>query len=129
VGGAAARQSDYSGGMKRDAEKPSIAHHLRDGAGHLDPKVAADLQALVNDEAPADDHAFLHASRSKEPVAEQLGESFVAQVTSGGEEAVDEPVEEETGGPFVETTGQDEFASGTDRSNPKDATREPFPTT
>jgi len=115
--------------MNRDAEKPPAAHHLRDGAGHLDPRVAADLEGFVKDEAPADDHAFLHASRSKEALAEQLGESFVAQITSGGEEPVDEPVEEETGGPFVETTAKEEFATGTDRSNPKGASREPFPTT
>jgi hypothetical protein len=115
--------------MKRDAEKPSVAHHLRDGAGHLDPKVAADLQARVEGEAPADEHAFLRAPRSKEAVAEQLGESFVAQITSGGEGPVDDPVEEEAGGPFVETTGKVEFADGTDRSNPADASREPFPTT
>ena len=38
-------------------------------------------------------------------------------------------VDEETGGPFVETSGAIEFAEGTDASNPEDAKREPFPKT
>ncbi len=105
--------------MKHDADKPSVAHHLRDGAGHLNPKVAADLEARVEEEAPADEHAFLHASRSKEPLAEQLGESFVAQITTGGEEPVDVVVPEEEGGPFVKTTGKVEFAAGTESLEPQ----------
>jgi hypothetical protein len=115
--------------MTQDPKKPSVAHHLRDGAGHLSPKVAADVLARVEGEAPAEERAFFRAAHTSEPLAEQLGESFVAQITNGGEESVDEPGEAETGGPFVETTGNDEFARGTDRSNPRDATREPFPTT
>ena len=42
---------------------------------------------------------------------------------------LDQVVEEEQGGPFVETNGAQEFAPGTDASNPKSAKREPFPTT
>jgi hypothetical protein len=65
-----------------------------------------------------------------DPLAEELGEAFVRTATSGGDEGdVDQIVEEETGGPFVETTGEDEFAYGTDASNPEDAAREPFPVT
>ncbi len=49
-------------------------------------------------------------------------------VTSGqdGESAPDEVSSEEGGGPFVETNARDEFAYDTMRSNPIDATREPF---
>jgi hypothetical protein len=43
------------------------------------------------------------------------------------EEAGDEVVPEELGGPFVETSGSEEFASGTDESNPPDAETEPLP--
>jgi len=53
-------------------------------------------------------------------------------MTSGedrAEEALNETVEEETGGPFVETSGTKEFAHDIDESNPEDAMREPFPTT
>ena len=45
------------------------------------------------------------------------------------DENLDQIVAEESGGPFIETTGAIEFARGTDASNPRDATREPFPKT
>ncbi len=43
----------------------------------------------------------------------------------------DVPLElgEEIGGPFVPATAAQEFAEGSDASNPPGATREPFPTT
>ena len=50
--------------------------------------------------------------------------------TSGedpAEEAGDEVVPEELGGPFVETSASEEFATGTDESNPPDAETEPLP--
>ena len=36
-------------------------------------------------------------------------------------------VPEDRGGPFVVTTGGEEFADDVDESNPEGATREPFP--
>jgi hypothetical protein len=45
------------------------------------------------------------------------------------EDSRDQEVPEESGGPFVETSGRREFAYGTDASNPKDAEPAPFPTT
>lgn len=60
-------------------------------------------------------------------LAEMLGEEYVRSVTSGEEQGVelrDEPVPEEEGGPFVETSGQKEFAHGED-----DSELEPLPTT
>src|SRR5258708_39193056 len=65
-------------------------------------------------------------------LAEELGEEFVESVTSGeqaAEDMRDEEVPEESGGPFVETSGASECAYGTDASNPKDAECAPFPTT
>jgi len=52
-------------------------------------------------------------------------------MTSGEDTVVDDlnrDVEEDWGGPFLETTASKEFASGTDESNIAGATREPFPT-
>jgi len=52
-------------------------------------------------------------------LAEMLGEEFVRSVTSGEEQGVelrDEEVPEEEGGPFVETSGQKEFANTEDDS-------------
>jgi hypothetical protein len=61
-----------------------------------------------------------------------MGEEFVKSAVSGEEDTEDDlnqVVEEESGGPFVETTGGTEFAEGTDASNPTGAKKEPFPTT
>jgi hypothetical protein len=63
-------------------------------------------------------------------LAEALAEEYLNSATSGEEtteEALDQVVPEEIGGPFVETTGADEFAAGTDDSNPEDAVPEPLP--
>ncbi|MBI5069681.1 MAG: hypothetical protein HZB56_15715 [Deltaproteobacteria bacterium] len=52
-------------------------------------------------------------------LAEMLGEEFVRSVTSGEEQGVelrDEAVPEEEGGPFVESSGQKEFANTEDDS-------------
>jgi hypothetical protein len=44
-------------------------------------------------------------------------------------ESLDRFADEEVGGPFVESSSKQEFAEGSDASNPADATREPFPKT
>jgi hypothetical protein len=63
-------------------------------------------------------------------LAETLAEEFVHAATSGEdqtEEALDQMVPEEIGGPFVETNAAEEFAQGTDESNPADAEPEAMP--
>jgi hypothetical protein len=63
-------------------------------------------------------------------LAESLAEDFLQAATSGEdvtEEAADEVVPEELGGPFIETSASEEFASGSDESNPPDAETEPLP--
>ncbi len=105
----------------------------RDGAGHLDARYSADLRRKSLENAgPREGEAFLRGSRSKDDLAEQLGEEFVAAATKGeaeGEDVLNQDVPEERGGPFLVTTGGTEFAEGTDPSNPKGAKREPFPRT
>jgi hypothetical protein len=105
----------------------------RDGAGHIDPQYAAELLAQRGtSDRDEDGSVFVGQPRSGDDLAENLGEEFVASATSGEnqEEAVlDQEVPEERGGPFVESSGGTEFAWGTDASNPKNAKREPFPTT
>ena len=105
----------------------------RDGTGRLDPKYARDLRALsLQNRDENKDRAFFTSPRSGDDLAEELGEEAVETMTSGedqSERLIGEEVEEERGGPFVKTRGDDEFAAGTDRSNPSDATREPFPRT
>ena len=120
---------------KAKGRSPSRARKApprRDGSGRLDPKYARDLRALSRENNGDDDNrAFFKTPRSGDTLAEELGEEAVETMTSGedqGDRLMDEQVDEERGGPFVNTGGE-EFARGTDRSNPADATREPFPRT
>src|SRR5580658_492127 len=103
----------------------------RDGAGHLDPKYAADLRRQSG-RPDSEGVGFLASSRSTDDLAEALGEQFIEGATTGegaAEEQLDQEVPEERGGPFVRSNAGTEFAEGVDRSNPKGAKREPFPTT
>jgi hypothetical protein len=103
----------------------------RDATGHLDPKYAADLRVRSLESANGDQGtAFLARSKSSDALASALGEEFVEAAT-GGEDArlddFDERTPEDDGGPFIVTSARDEFGHGRDPSNPKGATREPFP--
>lgn len=104
----------------------------RDATGHLDAKYAADLRRRSRESSPppGEDAAFLPRARSSDSLAEALGEEFLEGATTGesaGVESRNQGVPEEDGGPFIVTGRRQEFARGLDRSNPKDATREPFP--
>jgi len=107
--------------------------HRRDRAGHLDPQYAAELRAKSREgQASKDEPAFVSGSRAADDLAEGLGEEAVETMTSGENENADprdEFVDEEVGGPFVESSAKTEFAEDSDESNPADATREPFPKT
>jgi hypothetical protein len=107
--------------------------HRRDRAGHLDPKYAAELRAKsAESRETTSGDAFLRGAQSADVLAEELGEEAVETMTTGedeGNESRDEFAEEEIGGPFVESSGNKEFADDSDESNPDDATREPFPKT
>ena len=104
-----------------------------DAAGHMDPKHRQRLLELSREGKPTDaDAAFINAPHSHDDLAEGLAEAAVASMNSGEEqlgENFNAEVVEERGGPFVKTTAGTEFAEGTDESNIKGATREPFPTT
>ena len=114
---------------KKAAPKKAIAR--RDATGHLDAKYARDLRKKGGHEEKAG-RAFFSRSRSGDDLAEELGEEAVATMTSGedsSERLLDGEVEEEVGGPFVITSSRNEMAGGRDASNPRGATREPFPRT
>jgi hypothetical protein len=120
-------------GKKAAPAKPSPIHR-RDGAGHLDAGYAAMLREKSLEGRVRDpDEAFIGRSgRSKDNLAEQMGEAWVETATSGedeNEEVFNQEVPEDDGGPFVGSTAGQEFADGTDASNPKGAKREPFPKT
>jgi hypothetical protein len=103
----------------------------RDRPGHIDPKYGAELRrrSVPPEQEPS---SFVDRPRSSDDLVEELGEEVVAEATSAeheGEDLQDQEVPEERGGPFVETSGDTEFAHGTDLSNPKGSSREPFPRT
>ena len=106
---------------------------LRDGAGHLNPEHAARLLELSQEShGEEDQRGFVKGHHSNEAIAEEFGEGAVSNMTSGEDslpDALDEDTDEDTGGPFVETSAAEEFADGPDASNIEGATREPFPKT
>ncbi len=103
----------------------------RDATGHLDAKYAADLRRRsLATTSRNEETAFLDRAKSADSLAEALGEEFLEAATTGEDATLaarDENMPEDEGGPFIVTKGRDEFAQGRDRSNPKGATREPFP--
>jgi hypothetical protein len=113
--------------------KGRAAIQRRDPTGHLNPKYAAELRSKSLERGARDGEsvAFLGSPRSAVTLAETLGEEFVSAATSGEDARLDDldaRQPEDEGGPFVVTSGRAEFAKGRDASNPKGATREPFPT-
>jgi hypothetical protein len=122
---------------KAKAAKPMKAKPVakavvrRDRPGHIDPKYGRELRKLSEPPEP-DPESFFGGPTAKDDLSEEMGEEVVATATTGEYEAEDvreQDVPEEVGGPFVETTAREEFGHGTDPSNPKGATREPFPRT
>jgi hypothetical protein len=104
-----------------------------DASGHMNPKHAQHLLDMARSDRPDDSAAaFIEASETKDDLAEELAEAAVATMTSGEDQLgpdLEAEVDEDKGGPFVETSGNTEFAGGTDESNIPEATREPFPKT
>ena len=119
--------------MKKHHVTPAALLHRIDGAGHLDPHYAAGLHARSQESArPEEIAGYSQEALRNDSTAERAGESFIETANSGENnepDVVDGVVIEDEGGPFVETTGAEEFATGTDESNPPEALREPFPTT
>ena len=118
--------------MEKSAKHAPVAQR-RDATGHLNPQYAAELRSHSGEMGESrDDDAFLPSAIRRDALAEELGEGFLRSAT-GAEDDEDETFEqvvtEESGGPFVVTTGATEFADDTDESNPVGATREPFPRT
>ena len=106
--------------------------HGFDASGHMDPAERQRLLDLAREGREAEPRGVTAGQLAHDSLGEELGEAAVASMTSGGDELGDDleaEVEEELGGPFVETSGKTEFAEGTDESNIEGATREPFPTT
>jgi hypothetical protein len=106
---------------KRKRQGDSDSPGFRPDPEHLARQDKADAFIPDPGEGPA------HTS---DDLAEVLAENYLASATSGedtSDEVLDQVVSEEIGGPFIETTGEDEFATEPDESNPIDALAEPMP--
>ena len=69
--------------MKKHAAKAASQSLRWDGVGHLDPRYAAELLKLGHTRAQSKDQpAFVRVPRAQDPLAEELGESFVERATS-----------------------------------------------
>lgn len=127
---AAPKRAPKRAAKKRPAAKKKPVRR-RDRPGHLDPTYAKQLRAQAGPTTKKE--STRPAFRVKaDDLAEELGEEVVGKATTGedeGEDVANENFVEEVGGPFVVTTGGEEFADGTDESNPEDAEPEPFPRT
>jgi hypothetical protein len=115
----------------KKAAPKKTAVKREDRAGHLNPTYAKQLRRQSGKSTKSDQTrtAFKVAD---DDVAEELGEEVVGKANSGedeGEDVANAEYTEEVGGPFVVTTGGEEFAEGTDASNPEGADVEPFPKT
>lgn len=102
----------------------------RDATGHVDEGYARRVRS--GSRAPDDGLAFLSGFRTRDALAEELGEAFLESATSGEEsepERHERILVEEEGGPFVKTRASREFAYDFDESNIAEATREPLPKT
>ena len=116
--------------------KPRTPIKRRDATGHIDPRYARELleksrESRNDDNSPDSNRAFIAGGRSDDAVAEEFGEAFLEAATSGedSDDRRDEVTTEETGGPFVYTSGREEYALEPDESNILEATREPLPRT
>ena len=103
-----------------------------DASGHIAAREAQYLLDLADaDRTTQNDEAFVSSGFTDDDLAEELAEAAVLSMTTGQDELGDQlqaTVDEDRGGPFVETSANLELAGGTDESNIATATREPFPT-
>ena len=127
----AAAKPKKKAAAKTKAKAKSKKVRREDRPGHYDPKYK---KALLRErgQSTKEDERIGAFKVKQDDVAEELGEEVVGKATTGedeGEDVANATYDEEVGGPFVVTTGGEEFADGTDESNPEDAEPEPFPRT
>ena len=125
---------------RRSSKEPTkrrVATKVGDAKKHTaQPAQRHARQAVAIDEARArvgeDPRAYsIKTPHGVDALGEELGETFVEDVTGADDAATEHRADDaldDDGGPFVITTGAEEFASGTDASNPADAECEAVPT-
>lgn len=102
--------------VKPSSVRPGVRF---DRPGHLADDHAQRLLRMSK-RRPQDDSAFLMANKgtTDDELAEELAEQAVSTMTTGGDtwmDFMDKTVEEEEGGPFIETRASKEFARGSEQ--------------
>lgn len=88
-----------------------------DRPGHLEDSHAARLLQLSRRRSSREERGFIFGSAASDDLAEELAEQAVSSMVGAGEtwlDMVNAPVEEEEGGPFLESPGAREFAAGSE---------------
>jgi hypothetical protein len=91
-----------------------------DRPGHIAEQHASRLLHLSRGNAKRDEFEMIFDSAAHDDLATELGEFAVTSMVGGGEtwlDKVNAPSEEEDGGPFLETGGEQEFATGSDEES------------
>ncbi len=125
-------------GVGMGPQKPSPARGTGIGSdesrfdrpGHISEGHASRLLHLSRKNAKRDEFEMIFDSAATDDLATELGEFAVTSMVGGGEtwlDKVNAPSEEEDGGPFLETGGEQEFATGSDDES-DGYLREAFPT-
>jgi hypothetical protein len=107
---------EFPGGPVQQKSPAERSAARFDRPGHLADEHAQRLLKMSK-RRPRDDVAFIIANRGTpdDDLAEELAEQAVSTMTTGGDtwmDFMDRTVDEEEGGPFVETRGSREFARG-----------------
>jgi hypothetical protein len=115
------------------AMPPKRPRRKDDGLDRLENEERALRRDAENEPEPSamQDSPEYIPEAMEDSLAEELGEATVESATTGdhADEAIhEEDVPEDVGGPFVRTTASEEFAEGTDPSNPEDAEPAELPT-
>jgi hypothetical protein len=103
------------------------------GAGPPNGRVTHEVEVDEARERVAGSYEVLglEVSDGADEVGEELGATYVENVTGADDAATEHRASDtpaDDGGPFVVTSGDVEFAYGTDASNPPGAEREALPT-
>lgn len=100
-----------------------------DRPGHIAEAHAERLRQLSQSRAHRDEFALVFDSAARDELATELAEQAVSSMVGAGEtwlDTVNAPVEEEEGGPFVETRAEREYVEP--KTDTSDNAREAVPT-
>lgn len=117
---------------KAPVQRRSEVHDPTGGAHSRPVHRKDDAHAFLPDPYDTDPMMFAKANPddAASDLAEEMGEEFVTAATANldvAEQELERVQEGEFGGPFTQSSANEEIANDEDANNPPGATREPFP--